>query len=271
MRSWKVTVAVLLTSVMFLGSGTPLLAQAAKKSSEKKSEETDKKSEEKKTKKKTKEAPSKSESYDLQVQGKFGGPAKGSGDFYDFSFTSTEGKKKSNKKVWLKIDSGTTLLCDKAVGVAEFKEGESLMIFGKPMDFESGGKGYSSGKEFRIQAARIIIGGKAVTVNDDYKDAKDKGFQWCEGSVEKAGQAITVQYQGASNRVSIDKGAAILKRGDGDLKKDLRKGALILVKASKISEEPEGEKEKREAYRAGEVLIIAQASLGWYDALFPKE
>jgi hypothetical protein len=252
-------------SVVFLVAG-PVQAQAAKKGA-KKSAAAKKENDGEETKKK------KRESADLEVQGTIGALAKGSTDIYDFTYIDTEGKKPAKKKAWLKIDSSSTLLADRALpDMSTFKENDAIMIFAKPFELETGGRGGGpSGKDRRLQAARVVIGGKKVEVNEEYKDPKDDKFVWCEATIEKAGPSPNVNYSGASYKATLDKGAAVIKRDDGDPKKDLRRNARIYVQASKGDEKPAGEKEDRPVFKASQVLVMAPSCLQWYAvALLPK-
>jgi hypothetical protein len=144
------------------------------------------------------------------------------------------------------------------------------MIFGKPVEREAGSPGqYAAGKSFRVlQASRVVIGGKNVTVNDAYSDPKDKGFEWCETKVEKPGPAMTVLYSEAPYKLSLDKGAGIFVRGDGDAKRDLKKGAKVIVLANAVSEKPDGE-EERPVYKAERAIFMEGRLLRWYEALLP--
>ena len=243
---------------------TPALAQAGKKATPEKAEKKAVKPPEKKAKKEEAK-----ESFDLDVRGTIGAPAKGGGDFYEFQYVAMEKGKPVKKKAWLKLDSGTSALADRSVGVESLKEGDAVKIFAKPMEMESGGKGYSTGKTYRLQAARVAIAGKKIRVNEAYGDPKDKKFIWCDASVEKAGKAITVNYEGGSYAVSLDKGFALLNRGDADLKKDVRKGSEVLVQGTSIGEKPDGEKEDHPAFHAAQVIVMEKRALQWYEALVP--
>jgi hypothetical protein len=243
---------------------TPALAQESKKGAAKKAPEKT----EKKPEKKAKKSDEPKESFDLDVRGTLGAPAK-SGDFYEFQYVVMENRKPVKKKAWLKVDSGTSALADRSVGVESLKEGDPLKIFAKPMEMESGGKGITTGKTYRLQAARVAIAGKKIRVNEAYGDPKDKKFIWCDASVEKAGKAITVNYEGGSYAVSTDKGFALINRGDADVKKDVHKGSEVLVQATAIDEKPEGEKEDHPAFHAAQIIVMEKRALQWYEALIP--
>ena len=111
----------------------------------------------------------------------------------------------------------------------------------------------------------MIFGGKDVSVKESYADPKDKGFKWCEVTVDKAEKGkATYQYGGAPYRLSPDKNPAILHRGDGDQKKDLKKGAWVLVEASTSTDKPENEKEERPAFHATKIIVLEARLRGWY-------
>ncbi len=269
MRLWKTAslagFVAALTFTLSIPFALSALAQAGKKSGEKKaSEEKEKKPEKKARKAAAEEA---KDSFDLDVKGMLGAPTK-SGDFYEFNYTAVEGKKAVRKKAWIKVDSGTVALADRMVGVEAFKEGDSLRLFGKPLEMGSGGKGLVTGKTYRLQAVRVAIGGKKVKVNEAFADPKDKKFTWCDASVEKTGKAITVNFENASYNVTFDKGAAILQRGDADLKKDVKKGCMVLVQGSTLSEKPDGEKEEHPAFHASQIIVL-EKRCQWYEALIP--
>jgi hypothetical protein len=217
-------------------------------------------------KKKKKAAPA----VDLNAKGTIGALAKGSTDIYEFTYMGKDkdGKKPKQVKGWLKIDSGTVLLADRMVALDAFKEGEELKTFAKPFETTGAAPGGVTGKYQSLNAARVVIGGKKVEVNEAYEDAKDKKFQWCDISIEKAGVKPTVTYGGNSYQISLDKGAAVIKREDGDAKKDLRKGAVVAVQASKSEEKPAGEKEDRPSFHASQLLVL-EKRCGHYDAILP--
>ncbi len=237
-------------------------AQAGKK--ENKEEKKDEKKGEKKSKKQSKKVET---TYDLDTLGVLGAPAKSSPDFYEFTYSVVDGKKKSSKKAWIKIDGECQLLRDRVAALTEFKEGDAIHVFTKPVAREAGA-GAVGAKVYHLQASRVVIGGKEISVNDAYSDPKDKEFQWCEGKVEKPGQSLTVSYEDASYKLTLEKGAGILMREDGDMKRDVRKGNRILVKGSAISEKPEGEDE-RPVFKGVKVLVVERRLNHLYEALIP--
>jgi hypothetical protein len=256
MQLWKKL--LLVVAVVALAGPAGLLAQS----------KNDKKATPKKTEKPAPKKPEeKKETFELSTQGVLGAPAKGGGDFYEFSYASNVGKKGA-KKVWIKIDSGTALLHDRSVGMEAFKEGEPLYIFGKPHESDSKGAGGAiQGKGYKvIQAARVVIGGKNASVNSSYSDPKDQKFQWCEATVEKAGPSPSVLYDSSPWKLTLDRGAAVFQRSDGDLKRDVRKGARAVVMANGISEKPAGD-EDRPAFKAERVIVMEPRLLRWYEAL----
>ena len=182
---WKMSWLMAVLALAYLWGELP--AQEGGKA-EKKSGEG-KKAGEKKTGRKAAGREEKAIVYDLRVKGVLGAPAKGGGAFYELRYDEPEGKKMVRKKVWIRIDSGTQIRRDRTAAVTEFKEGDLLHVFAKPVERESGGRGgISGGKDFRLlQASRVVIGGKDVSVNGSYGDPKDKGFQWCSVKVDKAG------------------------------------------------------------------------------------
>jgi hypothetical protein len=249
---------------VFLAS--PLYPQAGKnekKDAGKKAEKPEKKSGEGRKK-------AEPESYDLNTQGVVGAPAKSGGDFYDFTYSVLEGKKRANKKAWIKIDSSTTIIKDRMAQLSEFKEGDSLMIFGKPVEREAPSTGgIATGKPLRvIQASRVVLGGKSLTVNEAYADPRDKAFAWCDAKVEKAGAAVTVNYSNASYKLALDQQPAIFLRGDGDLKRDVKKGAKLIAQGNTVSEKPDGE-EERPTFKIVQAIVMEPRLLRWYDALLP--
>ncbi len=243
-----------------LGVVDPLLVEAQAGKKEKK--------EEKKGEKKAKKAAKKQEqTYEFDTLGVLGAPAKTSPDFYEFTYAVVEGKKKASKKAWIKIDGESRLLRDRLAALTEFKEGDTVHVFTKPVEREAGGPSVGV-KVYHMQASRVVIGGKEVTVNEAYNDPKDREFQWCEGKVEKAGQVLTVSYEDASYKLMLEKGAGILMREDGDMKRDVRKGNRVLVKGSAISEKPEGE-EERPVFKTAKLLVVENRLSRLYDALIP--
>ena len=254
---------LLILALPFL-TAAPAFAQAKSKkdaAGEKKSE--GKKQDPKKAEKK------KGPTYELNTQGTLGAPAKGSPDVYEFTYTESDGKKPVKKQAWVKIDASTKLLRDRQADLKEFKEGEALMVFGKPVARDSGGKGYVGGKTYLMQASRVVLGGKELSVNDAYKDAKDDKFQWCEATIEKPGQAVTLSYSGASYKLTLDKGAGVFMRSDGEVKRDIKKGAHLVVKGNSVAEKVEGDDKGLTVFQAAEVIAMEPRLLQWYGALLP--
>jgi len=221
--------------------------------------------------KKEKKKKKSSEEADLTIQGILGAAAKGMPDLYEFTYLDTSGKKRAKKKVWLKIDpSSASLVADRVFpDMSAFKEGDSLKVFAKPFETEGQGPQGYTGKYRQLQAARIIIGGKKVEVNDEFKDAKDEKFKWCDVAITKPGPSPTVEFDAAEYRVNPDKGAAIVKREDADPKKDVKKGAMIWVKASSGDERPAVDKENRPSFKAIEVIVL-NPRCNWYSAILPS-
>ncbi len=277
MRTASTGIAAALLALGFLFGGfgaTAMGAQPGKKSGDKKAAEKGEAKDEGKDKEKEKKPKAKTESYDLEVLGTLGALAKGSADLYEFTYTApAEGKKKgATKKAWLKLDSGSKIFVDRPVPLTEFKEADSLTIFCKPFDSEQNNRGGPSGGTFRaLQDARIILGGKDQTVNEEFADAKDKNFKWCDATVETPGAAMTVPYGGQSYKVTPNKSAAVLRRDEADLKKDVRKGLRIFVLASTIDEKPTGEKESRDSFHAVKAFAFHPSALSaWGGALIPQ-
>lgn len=278
MRSWKIGAFLLTLCIPFLTRDLPLRAQEGK--DEKKQGDRGKKDQEKgaekggaKGEKKGRREEKKQElkTYDLATQGVLGAPAKGGGDFYELTYTVTEGKKASKKKAWVKIDSQSQLRRDRLANVAEFKEGEGLHVFGLLVVREQGGKTYGgAGPPMRLlQASRVVIGGKDVSVNSGYKDPKDKKYAWHAVTVEKPGAGITVLSEGDSYKLSLDKPSTVIMREEGVLKRDVRRGAKIYFEGNAVSEKPAGEEEERPAFHAEQVLVIETRAGDWYKALLP--
>jgi hypothetical protein len=261
-RNWSSAAGAVLSLILGAGLIIGMAPGEAKKAGEKKSSE--------KQKSKKGDGDTKIQTYDLDTLGTLGGPAKGSVEFYELTYQGKDAKKKNVKKVvWLKIDSGTKLLVDRMVGCESFKENDELKVFAKPRESQAGGKAGLDEVDRRLQAARVVLGGKERTVNESFSDAKDKDFAWCDVSIEKPGGSPTVRYESASYKMTLDKGAAVLRRDDADMKKDIRKGARILVQGTEVAEKPTGEKEDRTAFQAVRIIVLDPRSSGWWAALMP--
>jgi len=260
MRHWKSACSVGLAFLLSLALASPALAQAKggnKKSGKKKSQAT--KSEE-------------TVKYDLQALAKLGKEVKGFPGFYEISYKARDGKKKRlvSMKAWIKVEPDTVLLRDAAVKVGVFAEGDPLKIFTKPLETEQSGRGGVGGGRFRVmRATRVVIGGKDVSVNEGFLDPRDEDFIWCDVTVEKAGAAMSVTWSGSPYKLSMDRRSVVLKRVEGELKRDFRPGYMIIVQANTTDRKPLNQKKELPAFKVVRVYVIDQKSLGWYGAFFP--
>ncbi len=254
MRYWKIALSVGMISLFPLIFSSPALAQAKKG---------------KKGKREAKEMEAEKGKYDLEGLAILGKDIKESPGFYEMSYVVQEGRKKVKKSAWLKVDSSTTLFRDVAVPVSAFQEGEELKIFTKPLETDQGGRGGYGGKFRVMRATRVMIGGKEVRVNEAFADPKDEEFIWCNVTVEKSGAAMTVLWESSSYKLSMDKRPAVLKRLEGDLKRDFRRNARLVVRANKTDVKPADQKKELDSFQAVQVFILEPKALNWYGAIFP--
>ena len=200
---------------------------------------------------------------DLSATGKLGSNPRGKKEYFEFSYSEIGEKGKPvKKKIWLKVESGTHLYRDVRATLANFKEGEELRIFGKPVER----RGY--GKRLRlIQATRIIIGGEEVEVNESFADPKDKDFKWVTGTVAQTGKALKVNYSGGEYKVTLERRAAIIKRLPGEQKRDVKKNAMVIITANETEEASPDEKKDYPVYKAETLIVMEKRFLGSYSAL----
>jgi len=201
--------------------------------------------------------------------GRLGG-ARGKTGFHEFTLYRKDKRGKPKPvQVLMQIPADVELLLDRQARPEELKEGEVLLVFGRPKEYDvdnskaPGGarRGPRTGKDRQIQNTRIILTGTPLAVNETYKDSRDKELQWCQGAVSADGKkGVWIDYEGHKHRVLLAKGAPLLRRrkpSEKVARKLLKKGVYFWVEAEQTDADP-GKKRKGDgaAYTARKLVAL---------------
>jgi hypothetical protein len=191
---------------------------------------------------------------DFYHWGKLGIPVSGTEDFVVLSYTYLdEKKKKVSEKTMVQISESADLCADQQIRLEDLKESESVYILGKRVERDvpsrrggaggaGGAGGNSRGKDYQIQAARVILAGEDLDVNLRFEDPKDKSIKWHKAVVTKSSAGLSVRYENNEHRVTLETGAPILRRVKCE-KKLFKSGRYVLVKGS-MTDVPAGAEKK---------------------------
>ena len=213
--------------------------------------------------------------------GQLGQPVKGSEDFYEITYYKRTGKKTGSTgrvkvkktRAFLKITSKTLLYEDRRIPMEQLKPDEDLRIFGKPVSRQvpnRGGVGRGGvgqgGVDSQIQNARVVLSadlhGK-LPFDSEFKDPRYPEHKWLDVQVTKNGGGLWVKSLGVDNRVTMAKGAPILKRRKvepGRLKSRL----YVQFFAWTTSDRPDTGKKSdasKDSFRASMIVILDRRSL----------
>lgn len=189
--------------------------------------------------------PAKDEGDDTQKRlvgwGRLGAPRGKSGGFHSFTlYRKDERGKTRSLKMLVQIPDDVELLIDRQVRVGDIKKGEELVVFGRPEEFQVESRrgvqrGRGKDKDRQIQNSQIVVAGEHVAVNEDYQDVRDAKLKWCRGAAATDGaKGIWMDFEGEEHRVSLAKGAPLLRRRKPSAKlarKLLKKGVYFWIEA----------------------------------------
>ena len=211
--------------------------------------------------------------------GELGKPIKGS-DFYEITYYKKTGSGRKAKvkktKAFLEVTSKSVIYRDARIGIGQLEPEQDVRIFGKPVSRQvpggggrgggRGGGGAGGGVDSQIQNARVVLSGDVhnnLPFDKEFVDPKARGYKWLEAKVTKSGGGLWVTSLGTDNRVTMAKGAPILKRAK--VKPARLKGRLyIQFFARTTSERPDtGRKSdaKKDSFRASMIVILDRGSL----------
>lgn len=183
--------------------------------------------------------------------GKLGVPVPGTEGFVVLSYTHLDDKgKKVSEKTMVQVSENADLLADQQIRLEDLKESESVYIFGKRVERDvpsrrtggAGGLGGNSrGKDYQIQAARVILAGENLDVNLRFEDPKDKSVKWHKAVVTRSTAGLSVRCENNEHRVTLETGAPVLRRVKCD-QKLFRSGRYVLVTGSTTDVPAEAEK-----------------------------
>lgn len=175
----------------------------------------------------------KSQAVLLHVWGKLGAALKGSETFHELASYGLDAKgRKTTEKILIEIVDRTGIYADAPIRLEDLKPGEEVWIFGKAVEREVFGKrgggagGRARGTDRQIQAARALLAGDALAVNENRTDPKDPGFKWLKATVAESAAGLRVRRANEEYRVTLEKDAPILRRSECE-RKLLRSGAYV--------------------------------------------
>ncbi len=210
--------------------------------------------------------------FDLDSWGQLGKLVKGSADFYELTYYKKTGEGRKAKvtktKAFLKIPAETLLYEDIRIRLGQLKENEDVVIFGKHVSRDvpdQTGRG-RRGVDSQIQNASVVLSGELhgrLPFNRQFSDPRRSGHKWCEAKVTKSGGGLAVDYEGINSRVTMARGAPILKRMKANRKR-LRNRVYVQLFGKKTAERPETKKKsdaKKESFEARLMVILDRGSL----------
>jgi len=153
------------------------------------------------------------------------------------------------EKAVLEIPSELPILVDRKIVLEDLAAEETALILGREIERDVQSKVSKSGEtrggqDRQIQNARVILAGRDVEANEEYREGRDKSTRWFRTEVKSSGAGLWVKHKDSEYRVTLDRGAALLKRIRGE-RKLLRPGAMVLVKAEKKAAAKDDEKKDR--------------------------
>lgn len=169
----------------------------------------------------------------LEAWGRLGAAIKGSEAFHELASYGLDAKgRKTTEKILVEIAEKTEVYADVLIRLEDLKPGEELWIFGKAVEREVVGKrgggagGRARGTDRQIQAARALLAGDALAVNENRTDPKDPGFKWLKATVTESAAGLRVRHANEEYRVTLEKDAPILRRSECE-RKLLKSGAYV--------------------------------------------
>jgi hypothetical protein len=210
------------------------------------------------TKPKKKAAAAKKSSSDLDAWGTIK-EVKGTG-FWELSYAKVEGQKRVKHSAFIKVESDLAMLEDKMMQVAELKEGDKVLMWGRPVERDTPGMGgVAGGLDRQIQNVAVVAAGDDVAVKGSFKDPKDANMQWLEATVSKPGQAIWANYEGGEYKVVMVRTVQAFKRDKAAESRKLKSGMYVQVEGTKSEERPETKSSadaKKESFSVKSLVIL---------------
>lgn len=203
--------------------------------------------------------------------GELARPVKGS-DFFEITYYKKTGSGRKVKvkktKAFLKVTSKTLIYQDTRVPIAGLKASEDVRIFGKPVSRrvpDRGGAG-RGGVDSQIQNARVVLSGdlhNRLPFNKEFYDPAAPGLKWIDAQITKTGGGLWAKTVGVDNRVTMAKGAPILKRAKVNSKR-LKGRLYVQFFAWTTRDRPDTGKKSdanKDSFRASMIVILDRGSL----------
>lgn len=183
----------------------------------------------------------------LDGWGRLGSPLRDSDDFHQLTFYTKDSKGRTkSEKILVQIPEEREVHLDMAVRVEDIESGKPAYVLARKVERDvprrrgGGIGGNRGGKDYQMQAARVVLVGDELAVNEKYTDPKDEAYRWYKGTVTQTTGGLAVQYDGHEYRVTMDTRAPILRRIKCD-RKLLKSGQYVHVAGTKTAPPPEAE------------------------------
>jgi hypothetical protein len=234
-----------------------------------------------KVEKKSPQAPKspKKASGDLDGWGRLGSLVTGTKDIYKLTCYQRNKKGQLDSvKTLVQIPGDAELCADLSIRLEDLVVGEPVWILGRNMTYDipsrrGGGLGGTSrGKDRQLQNAQVLLAGKDIQVNQQYRDPKDSSIKWHKATVTKSTAGLWVESEGEKFRVTLEPSAPILRRSECD-RKLVKAGAHVHAVGKETVLPPEVNKKnvtESTVYKCRRVVVLDPRYVKTiYAAVFP--
>lgn len=216
---------------------------------------------------------------DLDGWGRLGSLLTGTKDFHKLTIYQKNKKGQlESVKTLVQVPEDAALHADQPIRLEDLTVGEGVWILGRNMTYDipsrrgAGLGGSSRGKDRQLQNAQVLLAGKEIQVNQQYRDPKDSGVKWHRATVTKSTAGLWVESEGEKFRVTLEPSAPILRRAQCD-RKLLKSGVHVHVAGKETALPPDLNKKnvtEGTAYKARRVVILDPRYIKTvYAAVFP--
>ena len=216
---------------------------------------------------------------DLDGWGRLGSLVTGTKDLYKLTLYQKNKKGQlESVKTLVQIPGDAELCVDQSIRLEDLVAGEPVWILGRNMTYDipsrrgGGLGGTSSGKDRQLQNAQVLLAGKEIQVNQQYRDPKDSSVKWHRATVTKSTGGLSVESEGEKFRVTLEPSAPILRRSECD-RKLVKSGAYVYVAGKQTALPPDMNKKtvtESTAYKSRRVVVLdARYVKTVYAAVFP--
>jgi len=215
---------------------------------------------------------------DVSSIAKLGRGVRGNEGFFDVTIYGRDEKgKKKSTKAFLKLDDEVPLYVDRQVKIEHLKEGDKIVVFGRPVETEveervgggGGGRGgrggggrIQRGWDRQIQNVKVLLTGDELDTNAVYKDTKDQSLKWVRSTITSTLGGIWIRHEGNKYKVVLAKRAPMIKRFRATTEKErkvLKKARYVHLNADETDSRPQTKKKsdaKKESYEGMRLIIL---------------